>query len=538
MHMIQGLICILIGLCLSLVPGIVRSDNLSKNVVSIVDKQVKKSDLSITSFVFNPINQSTVPSWLDQVLGSSAVFFGVDQVAVENGLPADETAIKQAHKVISSKLTLPESAYNPVCSIELLGYIHIETQWPIAGKSRFQNPMFGHARLIVADRNLTQMECYYRVMFENSRIETFYSAPIYWATVFYCPILDQKLCQHFDRQRENRMVVSFHMSKTWSASFTAVTYPRAPREKSNSDMGICLSIPYTSTDTRKQKPNAAILQEWVKYYLKLGFKVMVYDREGKHSQHIQVIRKFDHKLMDNNLFYYNHTIRQLLDPQGQAYLYDNNEEQGHYQNVVSSLHLNDKMVRAEIQRIDKMLTSTHCRFEMKALLGIEDVIVADFDEFLYCPSVSATAMDQASAVRQAIGTMRQHNVTQIEISQRMVMNKTISTRDCMIDHLNRGLSVLLCYAPYKYIATLHSIKSFHLGHHCPLTGYHQACSSDNGRAFDCLCKSELITDCEFIHLSTKFRHFEDRRFDYLYDEEAKRNMTRETNEIYRILYPG
>lgn len=34
---------------------------------------------------------------------------------------------------------------------------------------------------------------------------------------------------------------------------------------------------------------------------------------------------------------------------------------------------------------DKVLSLTHCRFEAKALYGIDHVIVPDPDEFFYCP---------------------------------------------------------------------------------------------------------------------------------------------------------
>lgn len=39
------------------------------------------------------------------------------------------------------------------------------------------------------------------------------------------------------------------------------------------DIGICLTIPYTSTDAEKQVANNEILQEWIRYYLRLRMKV-------------------------------------------------------------------------------------------------------------------------------------------------------------------------------------------------------------------------------------------------------------------------
>ena len=43
---------------------------------------------------------------------------------------------------------------------------------------------------------------------------------------------------------------------------------------------------------------------------------------------------------------------------------------------------------------DKTQTFTHCRFEAKAVYGIDNVLVTDFDEFLFCPWAKPTAQAQ------------------------------------------------------------------------------------------------------------------------------------------------
>ena len=45
---------------------------------------------------------------------------------------------------------------------------------------------------------------------------------------------------------------------------------------------------------------------------------------------------------------------------------------------------------------DKQYTLTHCRFEAKASHGLEDILIVDFDEFLFCPKAGATAASQMS----------------------------------------------------------------------------------------------------------------------------------------------
>lgn len=172
-----------------------------------------------------------------------------------------------------------------------------------------------------------------------------------------------------------------------------------------------------------------------------------------------------------------------------------------------------------------MLTLTHCRFEAKAVHGIQQVIVADFDEFLYCPAGGPTAEGQKNSIQKMLVLHQSRGAEQIWIHQRVLANKTSSTRNCMIKKLSNNSekkqSMFNCFAPYEWSSGGHSDKSIHLGHLCPLTGYHGACSASNmPRAYDCLCYSTAIKanpwrpyinypdhDCSFVHFSTNRASF-------------------------------
>ena len=41
---------------------------------------------------------------------------------------------------------------------------------------------------------------------------------------------------------------------------------------------VCLTVPYTSSDEAKAVANGAMMAEWIRYHMKLGIKVIVYDR--------------------------------------------------------------------------------------------------------------------------------------------------------------------------------------------------------------------------------------------------------------------
>lgn len=79
----------------------------------------------------------------------------------------------------------------------------------------------------------------------------------------------------------------------------------------------------------------------------------------------------DNKIIQKNLYYHNYTILSILD--------NNKEHSWKYDNVDTS---SDEIIRFDN---DHTLTLTHCRFDVKAKFGIENVIAVDFDEFFYCP---------------------------------------------------------------------------------------------------------------------------------------------------------
>ena len=187
----------------------------------------------------------------------------------------------------------------------------------------------------------------------------------------------------------------------------------------------------------------------------------------------------------------------------------------------------------------------------QALYGISRVLVLDFDEFIYCPTappypharallqaqdkdskdkdrdkdkdkdkdkdskdkdkdkdkekdkergykpqaaigpvLASTARDLGRYINTVTATLQSQGLRQIMVQQRVTMNKTQSVRDCLVAQASASppLSLFSCYGGFKYERASHSIKSFHLGTTCPLTGYHQACPApQTPRAYDCAC---------------------------------------------------
>jgi hypothetical protein len=139
------------------------------------------------------------------------------------------------------------------------------------------------------------------------------------------------------------------------------------------------------------------------------------------------------------------------------------------------------------------------------VFGIERVAIVDFDEFLFCPAAANyTYAAQRTYLNRLLHTYDSYGAQQLTLKQRIMNNKTDSLRDCLIEKAKAHASIFDCYSSNKFLAGLHSEKSIHLKHVCPMTGYHTACPNDRSLPFtqDCQCNSELIENCAFMHIVT------------------------------------
>jgi hypothetical protein len=103
----------------------------------------------------------------------------------------------------------------------------------------------------------------------------------------------------------------------------------------NSNMAICTAIPYTSSNAEKARTNGALIREWIRYYIKLGIRVIIYDNKGQNYESIVndtdgVSLNRDEYMSSPLLHYHNYTIRpRLLGEHSvpmNAMIYDNEEQ--------------------------------------------------------------------------------------------------------------------------------------------------------------------------------------------------------------------
>lgn len=152
-------------------------------------------------------------------------------------------------------------------------------------------------------------------------------------------------------------------------------------------LAVCTSMPYLSSVPSKRASVNAIFFEWVRYYSSLGIHTVVYGSHGVQKKQLsssryvmmQSLKPGGLRRLTHHMDYHNYSILSHLYPTMREWYYDNSEG------------LNRRLVKFDD---DHTYTLTHCRFDVQARLGVRKVLVADFDEFLYCPSAGNTAKEQ------------------------------------------------------------------------------------------------------------------------------------------------
>lgn len=504
-----------------------------------------------------------------RIFGDQAVFH--DKTRKQPRSPLSRTELNEEEityrvEEFRKVFKLPSYAQWPFCSIEMLGFGRLNKEKPLYDRSRYGPPYVGNATLSLGNLK-EKWPCFWRPLFENWRGESDATDPNFWAIFFYCPSPSgSESCKNYTtmiRTNEDddevyiphiNASLNMQLSRVnWTTTFKAKVLHKdnivssTAKRLSSGPMAVCVSIPYTTYDDEKALGNAALLFEWVRYYTKLGFKIIIYDRDGANRQAIynstyakDIGVRFNPANSDN-VVYNDYTIRGLLDPTKKGVKYDNTES--FYDQDRNAAQ--DRKARFEGQGHDKTATFSQCRFEAKALFGIETVLIVDYDEFLYCPVVAASAHAQAAYLSQYIAYHRRMGVEQLILPQRLISNTTADIRGCVVDMVQSGQSIFNCYAPFEYYMGGHSVKAIHLKHACPLTGYHQACPGiEAPRAYDCICENRQVRqnpwrpfnrylkgrECAIVHFSTQPQVYTKNKFKPI--EVAMMRNT--TNEIQLV----
>ena len=426
----------------------------------------------------------------------------------------------EPQEMFRSQFQLPSHAQNPSCSIELLGFVTVEASpfQPLQATYRQETLIIGEAPLKIENSNVP-WTCFFRPTFDSWRP----SPRLAIAIVFFCPVPENVDCNQLrEMDSSHKLVGNLSMTThntTWVATFETkavvkINHRASRKKKENGGLGkvslsqptACLAITYETSNERKREVNGAMVFEWVRYYATLGFNVMLYDKNGEHQSSIFTDAYGLSQNQQGNrdwlkrVDYHPYTIFGLLTGEKSNLKYDNTNV-----NHQDMIFLDD----------DKTATLTHCRFEASALHGSDNVLVADFDEFLYCPSAKVNFASQFSYMNLLMTSYRTEQVDeliflQIWVAANLNKGKYSTLMDCLIDHVNHTSSIINCFGGFNHNNGMFFVgKSISLGHKCPMTNFHNSCHSST-----CLCTSAYAgahslmkcipqnERCYFIHLST------------------------------------
>jgi hypothetical protein len=340
----------------------------------------------------------------------------------------------------------------------------------------------------------------------------------------------EELLEHLDSGGEGDDQVTGPKNQKVDAKGFKTFTERAPLLPLSSSFAACLVVPYASSLEDKSQVNKALIYEWVRHYSLLGFLVMVYDRDGLHERaifHSRYGRSQGDEGQLRNIVYYPYTVLGLFDGSTKGIRYDNTENLEKVgkrkQSLVEFEGPGKGRDRMKYTDADKMATLSHARFEASALFGIENVLVADFDEFLYAPHAKATLQAQRLAISRLFTDLRKVGIEQLAV-QRVVpayrshLNGDDTRRyrtvmECLVEKIDAKSPFFECYSDSKAIFTLVGPleKSIHLGHICPFTSFHYSCRPGvEAHEHECRCYS--MTDGKsskavFLHLATSNERF-------------------------------
>lgn len=500
---------------------------------SIPSPTINSTGLTTTSILFNP--QPKVSTWVDRMFGSQFYF-----KPRQKNLKRFENEYINTTVYREQDLLPQDNKLWPSCSIEVLGYVRLHEHAMLDRRNKFKSPLVGHGYISFFTNTKHDWKCYYRVSYGWFDDYKFNIDQGYWPVVFYCMapnehMLDESYksrCKGIDNYlSSNTHPLTFKLSMTlratsikeygkshkelqWITTFVGhvmhldqvYNYQESmsdlrresKSETSPSGMGMCLVLPYLSTDSDKAAGNGAMIAEYINYYSQLGLDVFVYDRDGVHEKYFFNSTYVQTRNLDLHFHYHKFTIHGLLYQNQHGFRYDN-------ENELHKTSVDDR----ELQDRDKTLTITHCRFEARALYRIEDMLVADFDEFLYCHASEPSFEAQRKFLhRDFLYRNRLQGFEQITIPQRWVQPRADSPRDCLVENARSGRSVLDCFGAYKYYKGGQGSKSIYMGYRCPVTDFHFSCTNGHYN-YNCLCQSKFtMYFCSYVHLSSSKKGYD------------------------------
>lgn len=305
----------------------------------------KTTSLRITAFKYTRKEKegayATSSDFVTRIFGSEALYYDRDHSEAVKNKRIENEEIKEAQSRFQNMFSLSPWEKSPACYVTMLGQVFLVKNEEIDYKKSMINRFNDSKAMGVSTMAVTGLKwnCYYRDMNKlNEKLALIY---------YYCPVLNAKECLEFeDKAKNNSVAVRLSMpvialkpkEPLIDINFYAKPFWKGRPRVENPRLAVTTIMPYRSSVPGKGAVQGAILFEWARYHLALGFKVVIYDRDGAHKQDLfkEYGRKYSggsengkgkSKTIINwdNLIYHDFTILEMIDVTTNAVSFDNTE---------------------------------------------------------------------------------------------------------------------------------------------------------------------------------------------------------------------
>mmetsp|Transcript_14140 Transcript_14140/g.21154 ORF Transcript_14140/g.21154 Transcript_14140/m.21154 type:complete len:385 (-) Transcript_14140:135-1289(-) len=344
---------------------------------------------------------------------------------------------------------------------------------------------------------------------------------------YYCPVSNSEICM--DLSEKHRHSILFNLRTVcvddsddrvyWDNPFR-MFINRFQLVDHSPRIAVCSVRPYGTSNHTMETAMQALTWEWLQHYVLLNMRVFLYDRVGVFRSLVEGFDPANEDKIHGIIHYYNSTISAAL-------------QYGLPGSAVASIPSSGVNIHEADD--DKVFTLTHCRFEARSLFQIENVLVVDTDEFIYCRGKSKSNISYSSQI-QGINTllsdMKTSGAQELHLLQTLpyLAYGVENILDCVVSavrsnkefnyHIsglrvyNSALpdatSLFKCFGPISSYA--HYFKSISYGFICPATGFHHSCEQRsalnitsnvlNGEYIQgCHCNSRINRVCVAAHFT-------------------------------------
>ena len=187
--------------------------------------------LTVASFRYNPTHK--LSDWYTSIFGNESVWYNVSQQsppwmagAATLGFSKMGELKKYGNRLVREGLNIPDfQRKSTPCSIEILAFGRVDLEAPMMREWRDLGPVLGHGSLqwqrkhdlsasnagISGSHSHVTIKCYWRALFENWRKQNAWTAPNFWAMLFFCPLgVHESLQPHHDAARRRLQTQHAH----------------------------------------------------------------------------------------------------------------------------------------------------------------------------------------------------------------------------------------------------------------------------------------------------------------------------------------